>query len=105
VIALDVLRAITKEPESLDHLLAEIRLANHPRVESFIEGLGQDRSETGARRVAERLALALQASLLIRYSPPAVADAFSASRLEGDWGRTFGTLPAASDIDGVLRLC
>jgi putative acyl-CoA dehydrogenase len=102
VIALDVLRAIAKEPESLERVLAEIALASDPRVKTFIEGLSADLSEAASRRVAERLALALQASLLIRYSPPVVADAFCASRLAGDWGLTFGTLPAAADIDGVL---
>jgi len=51
------------------------------------------------------LALALQASLLVRFSPPAVADAFCRSRLEGDWGRAFGTLPAGVDFDGVLGVC
>jgi putative acyl-CoA dehydrogenase len=101
VIALDILRAVRKEPESLERVLAEIRLAADPRVERFLEGLGADQSEAGARRFAERLALALQASLLIRFSPAALSDAFCATRLAGDWGRTFGTLPAAG-VDAVL---
>jgi putative acyl-CoA dehydrogenase len=101
VIALDVLRAIVKEPESLEHVLSEVRLAHDARIEKFIDGIGSDVAEDGARRIAERLALALQASLMIRFSRPAVSDAFCASRLEGEWGRTFGTLPAV-DIDGVL---
>lgn len=104
VIALDVLRAMKREPESLKRVLAEIRSAGDRRVENYIDNLDSDRSEVGARRAAERLAVALQASLLIRFSPPPVADAFCASRLAGDWGRTFGTLPAAADIDGVLHL-
>jgi putative acyl-CoA dehydrogenase len=102
VIALDVLRAITREPESLERVLAEVRLAHDARVESFIDGIGANIAESLARRVAERLALALQASLLIRFSRPAVADAFCASRLAGVWGRTFGTLPATADLDAVL---
>ena len=102
VIALDVLRAITREPESLERVLAEVRLAHDARVESFIDGIGANIAESLARRVAERLALALQASLLIRFSRPAVADAFCASRLAGEWGRTFGTLPATADLDAVL---
>ena len=105
VIALDVLRAITKEPESLERVLAEIRLACDPRIERIVCDLSQDLRESGARRIAERLALALQASLLVRFSPPAVADAFCRSRLEGDWGRAFGTLPAGVDFDGVLSPC
>ena len=88
MIALDVLRAITGEPESLERVLAEIRVAGDSRVESFVNGISADLSEGEARHVAERLATALQASLLIRFSPPAVADALCASRLAGDWGRT-----------------
>jgi len=101
VIALDVLRAIRKEPESLERVLAEIRLAGDPRVETYIQSLASKPTEEEARRVAERLAVGLQASLLIRFSPPAVADAFCSSRLAGDWGRTFGTLSGV-DLDGLL---
>jgi putative acyl-CoA dehydrogenase len=103
VIALDVLRAIAKEPEALDRVLAEIRLAGDPRIEKFVAGISADAAETGARRLAERLALALQASLLVRFSPAAMADAFCASRLEGDCGRAFGTLPCGLDLDSILR--
>ncbi len=103
VIALDVLRAIGKEPETLERVLAECRLAADPRVEKFIDGIHADLREENARRIAERLALALQASLLIRFSPPAVSDAFCASRLIGDWGHAFGTLPRSADFDAVLE--
>ena len=102
VIALDVLRAISKDPESLDRVLAEIRLANDPRLAQLAEGIRADVPEAGARRLAERLALGLQASLLIRFGPAAVADAFCASRLAGDWGHCFGTLPPDCDVDAVL---
>ncbi len=102
VIALDVLRAVTKEPESLQRVLGEIGLARDERVERFMAGLERDRNETGARRFAERLALGLEASLLIRFSPQAVADTFCASRLEDGQGRAFGTLPPGADIGRVL---
>jgi putative acyl-CoA dehydrogenase len=92
VIVLDALRTMKKEPESLERLLVEIRLARDPRIERFVADAIKDVSETDGRRALERLALALQASLLVRFSPPAVADAFCASRLEGDAGRAFGTL-------------
>jgi len=101
VIALDVLRAVGKEPECLEHVLAEIRQPADPRIERFLDGIRRDLSETGARRFAERLALALQASLLIRFSPSSISDAFCASRLAGDWGRAFGTLPNGA-ADAVL---
>src|SRR5207237_427038 len=59
--------------------------------------------EAQARRVVEALALALQASLLVRHAPPAVADAFCASRLAGDHGYALGTLPAAADVTSILE--
>ena len=102
VIALDVLRAAGKEPEALEGVLAEIRLARDPRIEKSLAGIQKDPAESDARRVTGQLALALQASLLVRFSPPAVGDAFCASRLEGDAGRAFGTLARGTDIDGVI---
>jgi putative acyl-CoA dehydrogenase len=53
--------------------------------------------------VVERMALALQASLLVRYGDETVADAFCASRLSGDWGRAFGTLPAGIDYACIIE--
>ena len=49
------------------------------------------------------MALALQASLLVRYGDEAVADAFCASRLSGDWGQAFGTLPAGTDFTRIIE--
>ena len=48
------------------------------------------------------MALALQGSLLVRYGDEAVADAFCASRLSGDWGQAFGTLPAGTDFTRII---
>ena len=53
--------------------------------------------------MVERMALALQASLLVRYGDEAVADAFCASRLAGDWGQAFGTLPAGTDFGRIIE--
>jgi putative acyl-CoA dehydrogenase len=44
----------------------------------------------------------LQGSLLVRFGDEAVADAFCASRLDGDWGRAFGTLPAGTDFGRII---
>ncbi len=104
VIALDVLRAIAKQPEALDRVLDEVRLGRDARVEKFIGNVRDYTREEDARTVAERLALALQASLMIRFSPAPVADAFCASRIEGNWGRAFGTLRAV-DIDSIIAVC
>ncbi len=56
-----------------------------------------------ARRLVERMALALQGSLLVRFGDPAVADAFCASRLDGDWGQAFGTLPPGTDFGRIIE--
>jgi putative acyl-CoA dehydrogenase len=107
VIALDVLRALAKEPDALDRMLAEIRTCRDARVlrvatslETQIRGGATERD---ARFIAERVALALQASLLVRFSPPALSDAFCATRLEGDWGSSFGTLPATANVQEIIR--
>ena len=59
--------------------------------------------EARARGVVERMALALQGSLLVRYGDPAVADAFCASRLAGDGGLAFGTLPPGADFGRIIE--
>jgi putative acyl-CoA dehydrogenase len=81
--------------------LEEIRLGG-ARVAKSVEGVHGDVQEEDARSLAERLGLGLQGSLMVRFSPPAIADAFCASRLEGNWGRAFGTLPRGVDIGSVL---
>jgi putative acyl-CoA dehydrogenase len=105
VIALDVMRAIAKEPESLDRVLAEIQVTSDPRVERFVGNIREYTREEDARTLAEKLALALQASLMIWFSPAAMADAFCASRLDGNGGRAFGTLPRGADIHSVITVC
>jgi putative acyl-CoA dehydrogenase len=106
---LDVLRAIEKSPESLAALFEEIGQArgSDARLDAFVRDLRADlgRSEDleiRARRLVERLALALQASLLVRHAPREIADAFCASRLGGDGGKAFGTLPAGTDFGAIL---
>ena len=102
VIALDALRTIAKDPEAHERVMAEIRLPHDPRIEKFLATAGRDASEGDGRRLAERLALALEASLLVRFSPAAIADAFCASRLEGHGGLAFGTLPPGTDFASVI---
>jgi putative acyl-CoA dehydrogenase len=55
------------------------------------------------RRLVSDLALAMQGALLVKYAPPAVADAFCASRLDRDWAPTFGTLPAGADVAAIIE--
>ncbi|WP_416955725.1 acyl-CoA dehydrogenase family protein [Streptomyces sp. Agncl-13] len=105
--ALDVLRALTRDPGTADALFAELALARgaDARVDAATSRLKnglREATETGARRLVEQMALTLQASLLVRHAPAAVADAFCATRLGGDWGHAFGTLPDSADLDTIL---
>ena len=108
---LDVLRAMVKEPASLEAFYAEVEegAAAEPRLAAFAAELREEipgeveTIEFRARRVVERMALALQGSLLVRFGDQAVADAFCASRLAGDWGQAFGTLPAATDFGRIIE--
>jgi putative acyl-CoA dehydrogenase len=110
VICLDVLRALSREPRSLEAVLAELERARggDKRLDAHLDKLGQelsrkDAAEARSRRLVEMLALALQASLLVRHAPSAVADAFCATRIAGDWGRTFGALPDSADVAAILE--
>ncbi|MBB6417289.1 acyl-CoA dehydrogenase family protein [Streptomyces sp. AK010] len=108
--ALDVLRALQREPGALDAYLREVgqaRGADH-RLDAAIKSLLTELAdlegvEGRARRVTERLALVLQGSLLVRFAPPQVADAFCAGRLGSDAGAAFGTLPHTLDLASVVE--
>jgi putative acyl-CoA dehydrogenase len=105
--ALDVLRALRRAPDTAQALFGELALAQgaDARLDAAVARLKDllaTTSEAGARRLVEHMALTLQASLLVRHAPSAVADAFCATRLGGDWGHAFGTLPEAADVDAVL---
>ena len=109
VMALDVLRALSRSPEVLAAFLDELDEAAgaDARLDAFVARLRQefadaDAIESRARRVVEHMALALQGSLLVRHAPPAVADAFCASRLAGDSGLQYGTLPASADTQAII---
>ncbi|MGY1733697.1 acyl-CoA dehydrogenase family protein [Geodermatophilus sp. SYSU D01045] len=102
VIALDVLRALGRSSESLAAVTDEIELARgaDARFDDAVKRLAAELGDPDAlplraRRVAGLLAQCLQGSLLLRYAPPEVADAFCATRLGGDWGSVLGTLPSA----------
>jgi putative acyl-CoA dehydrogenase len=112
VACLDALRAMSRDPDSVDALFDEIGKAKGANgdFDRAFSRLRLDLAdlrdvETRARRLVERMAMALQGSLLIRYSDPAVADAFCSSRLAGAGGYAFGTLPAETDFGAILRRC
>jgi putative acyl-CoA dehydrogenase len=98
VVCLDVLRALQREPDSLEALLDEIALAGEADLSKDAESAVAEADEAGARIAVERLALALQASLLVRHAPAAVADAFRART-----GTAYGTLPTGVDAAAVVE--
>jgi putative acyl-CoA dehydrogenase len=109
VMSLDVLRALTRSPRSLEVFFDEVEQARgaDARLDMRVEKLKSQFSdpetlETRARRVVEGMALCLQGSLLVRHGAPAVADAFCASRLAGDAGLEYGTLPAGVDFEAII---
>jgi putative acyl-CoA dehydrogenase len=117
VAALDVLRAMGKEPEGLPAFLAECELgrgadkrfdAHLDSLGARLAGLASGKTEAdlidaqfGARRIVEDLGVAFQASLLLRNAPDNVADAFCAGRL-GEGGRAYGTLPSGVDARAIV---
>ena len=108
VSALDVLRALARQPESADAFFAEVDQAAGAdrRLDAAIALLRaelRDPAQAQARRLAEHLAVVLQGALLVRYGDPAVADAFAVSRLGGDWGGAFGTLPPGVDTGTIIK--
>jgi putative acyl-CoA dehydrogenase len=109
VMSLDVLRALTRSPRALEVFFDEVRQAQgaDKRLDARTQELQAQFAdpatlETRARRVVESMALCLQGSLLVRNAPAAVADAFCASRLGGDGGLEYGTLPAGSDFEQII---
>jgi putative acyl-CoA dehydrogenase len=108
--ALDVLRAMAKSPGAVEAFMDEVGSAVgvEPRLDAYVADLKRELAdlediEFRARRVVERMAIAFQASLLVRHGDPAVADAFCASRLDGDRGRALGTLPSGVDAARIVE--
>ena len=108
--ALDVLRALTKEPKTLEHFFEEVVPASKAdtRLEAATKHLQHQLADTEAmewraRHLVEQMALVFQGALLVQHGPSAVADAFCATRLDGDWGRAFGTLPRSVDATAIIE--
>ena len=108
VLCLDILRTIARAPDALAAYVGELKAATGAdrRLDAFVGALENSLKpgaldEAEARSIVERLALAWQAALLVQHAPPAVADAFCASRLAGAGGRTLGTLAAGADAKAI----
>ncbi|MEA2351325.1 MAG: putative acyl-CoA dehydrogenase, partial [Thermoleophilaceae bacterium] len=104
---LDVLRGMVRSPESVEAFFGEVESAGGEvadysrRVRDELTDL--EDIEFRARRIVESMAIALQASVLVRHGDPAVADAFVATRLAGDRGRALGTLPRGVDCERIVE--
>jgi putative acyl-CoA dehydrogenase len=110
VAALDTLRAMVKEPETIEAFFGELELAagTDARYDDALAMLRKEFSDPEdlqyrARHVVERMAMLLQGSLLLRHGDPAVSEAFNASRLARDWGVAYGTLPRGLDTATILE--
>ncbi|POM23045.1 putative acyl-CoA dehydrogenase AidB [Actinomadura rubteroloni] len=110
VAALDLLRAMVKDPQTVEAFFTEVELASgsNAHLDTAIRQAKDSltdvaTAELRARRIAERFALVLQASLLVRHGHPAVADAFCSTRLGGDWGHAYGTLPPGLDLAPIIE--
>jgi putative acyl-CoA dehydrogenase len=107
---LDVLRAMQKAPAVVDVFLAELRKARggHAALDRWVAALQDEFKDLSdleyrARGIVDRMALAIQAALLVQHAPAAVAEAFCASRLEGSGHRQFGTLPRGADCGAIIE--
>lgn len=109
VMALDVVRVLAREPVAVKELQRELDEArgHDPRLDRAIERAFTDLEsievESQARMIMERMALATAGTLLARHASPEVFEAFAASRLAGDWGSLYGTLPTGIDYDGIIE--
>jgi putative acyl-CoA dehydrogenase len=110
VSALDTLRAMATRPESVEVLFDELAQSSgqDPRQDAHVDQLRRQLADLDtigyrARKVAEDICLALQGSLLVRHGHPAVAEAFLATRLGGQWGGAFGTMPTGLDLAPILE--
>jgi putative acyl-CoA dehydrogenase len=110
---LDVYRAMVREPATVEAYFSEVRRAGgaDAHLDRSVSALAREftsakgelpEDEGQARRVVERLATTLQAALLVAHAPAVVADAFCASRLGGDWGHAFGTLPSTVNFRAII---
>jgi putative acyl-CoA dehydrogenase len=111
IMALDLLRALRKPgtaPDAAAALQQELAPARsaHPALDRLADALPTRieamSTEVEARRLAQDVALAVQAALLCQTAPEAVSAAFCASRLGGDWGHSFGSLGSGTDFDAIL---
>jgi len=106
--ALDVLRAMQREPDSLSAYFGEVSSVRDPRLECAVDEIKKEIANSGelesrARAVVARMAVAWQASLMLRHGDPDAADLFCASRLVNGGGHGFGVLPTRPELKSVIE--
>ena len=107
---LDVLRAMAKSPDAVDALFAELEAAKgaNTALDRHVEALKQDLADPAdaefrARDLVDRMAVGLQAALLVQHAPSFVADPFIASRIEGRGQHHYGALPRGTDCTAIIE--
>ncbi|GAA4357463.1 acyl-CoA dehydrogenase family protein [Microbacterium rhizosphaerae] len=114
VIALDVLRALSRDTDSAEALSAELAKtrgdnavldAHVGRTLGLLREIAADpdAAQSQARRLTESLGLALQGSLMLLHAPGRNADAFIAARMGEDRGSQYGVLPVGTDAAAILE--
>ena len=106
--ALDVLRAMQREPESLVSYFGEVESASDGRLGRAVDEIKKEIASTTevefrARHLVQRMAVALEASLMLRYGDPVAAELFCASRLADGGGQMFGVLPNHNPLRSVVE--
>jgi putative acyl-CoA dehydrogenase len=108
IMALDLLRALRKGGDVADALMAELAPARGTLdafdrfADTLPNRIDEAAEEADGRRLAQDVALGLQAALLKQHAPEPVFEAFCASRLQGDWGHSFGSLSSRTDFDALI---
>ena len=107
---LDVLRAMSRQPDVVDAIFAELATARgaNALLDRSVAALRDELADASdveyrARTIVDRMAVTIQAALLVRHAPAAVADAFCASRLDGAGHRQYGTLPRGADCAAIVE--
>jgi putative acyl-CoA dehydrogenase len=97
-------------PECIEVLFDELAstAGQDPRLDTHVQQLRPQLDDFStiqyrARKIAEDICLALQGSLLLRHGHPAVAEAFLATRMDGQWGGAYGTLPTGLDLAPIIE--
>jgi putative acyl-CoA dehydrogenase len=106
--ALDVLRAMQREPDSLASYFGEVESVSDPRLKRAVEEIKKEIANSAeiefrARRIVNRMAVALEASLMLRYGDPVAAEYFCSSRLSDAGGHVFGVLPKLDSLKSVIE--